>query len=71
MDDLAAFGGGAGFSLFAWLRTHPEVVVGKLLATLVLGFVGGVGGITAKFVCNRLFNPRKSNRNGKNNSGRQ
>lgn len=60
MDDITTFAGGAGTSLFAWVYTHPEVVVGKLLATLVLGFVGGVGGLSAKYLCNQFF--KKPNR---------
>lgn len=65
MDDVAAFGGGAGMSIFGWLHIEPGVIVGKLLATFVLGVVGGVSGITAKWICNRFFKWLKKIQNGK------
>lgn len=62
MDDVAAFSGGAGFTLFGWLHLESQVAVGKVIATFMLGFVGGVAGIAAKYVCNsftKKINKRK------------
>jgi len=51
-DDIASFGGGVVLSLITWLHISPEVIIGKLLMTFVVGLVGGIGGITAKALCN-------------------
>ena len=51
-EDIVSFGGGTVLSLIAWLYISLELLVGKLLMIFVVGVVGGIGGITAKVICN-------------------
>ncbi len=50
--DIAAFSGGTILSIITWVHTTPEEATGKLIMAFAVGLVGGIGGITAKFICN-------------------
>lgn len=51
-EDMASFGGGFILSLLTWVHMAPELIIGKLLMTFAVGVIGGIGGITAKAICN-------------------
>jgi capsular polysaccharide biosynthesis protein len=51
-DDMVAFGGGSILSWVTWMHVSPNVILGKLIMTFVVGLIGGIGGVTAKALCN-------------------
>ena len=58
-ESIAAFGGGTSFALFAWMHVDPAVLVGQVFTTFLLGAVGGIGGLMAKAICNRITGKNK------------
>ena len=58
-ESIAAFTGGSGFALFAWMHVDPAVLVGQVFTTFLLGAVGGIGGLIAKAICNRITGKSK------------
>lgn len=54
MESVAATGGGVFLSLLYMIRMHPMEVVGKLGMTFLVGLIGGIGGYTAKYICNKF-----------------
>jgi hypothetical protein len=54
-DDIAAFSGGTITVIIGLWHLDPEVIVGKIITTFILGFTGGIAGISAKYVFHKIF----------------
>lgn len=60
--DIAAFSGGTILSIITWFHTTPQEATGKFIMAFIVGLVGGIGGITAKAICNFTTNLWKKRR---------
>ncbi|RUP42216.1 MAG: hypothetical protein EKK63_02645 [Acinetobacter sp.] len=51
MEGIAAFSSGSILTLAYWTAFSPEIVVGKIIMSCLLGAAGGFGGLLAKAIC--------------------
>jgi hypothetical protein len=64
METIAAFSSGSILTLGYWLAIDPTAIMGKIIMSAVLGLAGGLGGLLAKAICNKVTRYFK-NRNRK------